>query len=158
VLGFPSRRDLGHERSWQFYEAVKRNQLSTSEEIVLVNVASTYIHALEGRLRIKVVDVKGLSVKALELEELIRKWDGISHVRANPLTGNVLILFKPDTIRQEEIVGALQGLGYLRANGSTRTLMRGTVERRDGLSNTLLDTLVRSAMELALQRLVRALI
>jgi hypothetical protein len=158
VLGFPSRRGFDHERSWQDYEAVKRNQLSTREEIVLVNVASTYIHAIEGRLRIKVVDVKASSVKALELEELIRKWDGISHVNANPLTGNVLILFKPDTIGQAAIVGALQGLGYLRANGSTRTRMRGSVERRDGLSHTLLDTLVCSAMELALQRLVRALI
>jgi len=123
-----------------------------------VNVTSTYIHTLEGRLRIKVVEVKGSSVKALELEELIRKCDAIRYVKANPITGNVLIFYKPDAISQEEIVGALQGLGYLRASVSTRTMMRGTIERLDGLSNALLNTVVRSAMELALQRLVRALI
>jgi hypothetical protein len=123
-----------------------------------VNVASPYIHTLEGRLRIKIVAVKGSSGKALELEELIRKCDGISHVKANPVTGNVLILYKPDAISQEELVGVLQGWGYLRQTGNTRTMMRRTIEPLEGLSNMLLDSLVRSAMELALQRLVRALI
>jgi hypothetical protein len=76
---------------------------------------------------------------------------GVRHVKANPVTGNVLILYEPDTISQDQIGGALQGLGCLRRTGNARTMMRRTIEPLDGLSDALLDTLVRAAMELALQ-------
>jgi hypothetical protein len=69
-----------------------------------------------------------------------------------------LILYKPDTISQDQIGCALQGLGYFGKPGNTRTMMRRIIEPLDGLSKMLLDNLVRSAMELALQRLIRALI
>jgi copper chaperone CopZ len=128
------------------------------EEIARVNVISPYIHALNGRLRIKVAELKGLPMKALEVEGQLRKIDGITQVRANPTTGNVLVLYDPARIGQYEILGTLQRLGYLRENGNIQTAVRNHHRAFDGLGEAMAETLVRTTMELAVQRLVSALI
>jgi copper chaperone CopZ len=128
------------------------------KEITHVNVISPYFHALKGRLRIKVAELKGLSRKALEVEGQLRKIDGINHVRANPTTGNVLVLYDPAKIEQYEVLGALQRLGYLRENGGIETAARSQSRAYEGLGEAMAETLVRATMELAVQRLVSVLI
>jgi copper chaperone CopZ len=129
------------------------------EEIARVNVVSPYIHVLNGRLRVKVAEIKGLPKKALEVEGQVQKIDGITHVRANPTTGNVLVLYDPARVGQFEILGALQRLGYLRENGSIRMEGRSHPRAFEGLfSEAMAETLVRTTMELAVQRFVSALI
>jgi copper chaperone CopZ len=128
------------------------------KEITHVNVISPYFHALNGRLRIKVAELKGLPVKALEVEGQLRKIDGINYVRANPTTGNVLVLYDPAKISQYEVLGALQRLGYLQENRDIRTGARSQPRAYEGLGEAVAETLVRTTMELAVQRLVSALI
>jgi copper chaperone CopZ len=128
------------------------------KEITHVNVISPYFHALNGRLRIKVAELKGLRLKALEVEGQLRKIDGINYVRANPTTGNVLVLYDPAKIGQYEVLGALQRLGYLQENGSIQMGARSQPWAYDGLGEAMAETLVRTTMELAVQRLVSALI
>lgn len=123
-----------------------------------MNVASAYVHALDGRLRIKLAEVKGSPVKALEIETRLQKSNGIHHVKANPTTGNVLILYDPHRIGQQEILDTLRALGYLKENGDAQTVMREAALARPKLGEALAETLVRSTMELALQGLIRALI
>ena len=123
-----------------------------------MNVVSPYIHALNGRLRIKVAELKGLPMKALEVEGRLRRIDGINHVGANPTTGNVLVLYDPAKIGQYEVIGALQRLGCLRGNGSIRTAVRSQPWAYEGIGEAMAETLVRTTMELAVQRLVSALI
>ena len=123
-----------------------------------MQVSSPYVHALNGRLRIKVPEVKGLPIKAVELEGALRNIDGITSVRANPTTGNVLVLYDPAKIAQYEVLGALQHLGYLQENGAIQTPARGRPRGYEGLGEAMAETLVRTTMELAVQRLVRALI
>lgn len=123
-----------------------------------MNVISPYIHALDGRLRIKVTELRGLPVKALEVEEQLRMIDGINHVRANSTTGNVLVLYDPARVGQYEILGALQRLGYLRENSSVQTAARSHSLAFDGVGETFARTLVHTTLELAVQRLVSALI
>ena len=74
---------------------------------------STYLHALEGRLRIKVAGVKGSPTGASRVEAHLRPVEGILEVVANPVTGNVLVLYDPATTHQGEIVRALRALGCL---------------------------------------------
>ena len=119
---------------------------------------STYIHALDGRLRIKVPQIKGAPQRALEIERGFRAIDGIDHVEANPLTGNILFRYRPDRIGQDEILSALRRLGYLQPHHRTRTITRHHAGKSNGFSAMLTETLVRSTVELALQRLVSALI
>lgn len=119
---------------------------------------SPYIHALNGRLRIKVVKIKGSAQKAMEVERQLREVEGVSYVRANPTTGNVLIHYHPDTIAQSAVLGALQRLGYLQQDGVVQPPDGGHSWAIEGLGDALAKTLVHTTMELAVQRLVSALI
>jgi copper chaperone CopZ len=123
-----------------------------------MNVVSSYIHALEGRLRIKIPEVKGAPLKALEVENHLQLLTGMEEVSANTITGNVLILYDPRRVNQEEIVSALRELGYLeeaspRAHGAT-----GRGARPVGAVELLTSTVASTLMEVALSRLVASLI
>ena len=54
---------------------------------------SAYLHALEGRLRIKLSDVKGSSHDAREVARRMRGIRGVERATANPLTGNLLVVY-----------------------------------------------------------------
>jgi cation transport ATPase len=123
-----------------------------------VSGVSPYFHALNGRLRIKISKVKGSAQKAMEVEQLLREVEGIWHVRANPTTGNVLIRYNPDQIEQSAVLHALERLDYLRQDEVVQT-----PDRRDNwalgeVGEAMAETLIRMTMELAVQRLVSALI
>jgi cation transport ATPase len=123
-----------------------------------VSGVSPYFHALNGRLRIKISKVKGSAQKAMEVEQLLREVEGIWHVRANPTTGNVLIRYNPDQIEQSAVLHALERLDYLRQDEVVQT-----PDRRDNwalgeVGEAMAETLIRTTMELAVQRLVSALI
>ena len=123
-----------------------------------MQLASTYVHALKGRLRIKVNGVKGSPAKALEIEGRLQAMAWVNHVKANPTTGNVLILYYPDRIGQQEVIGALQRLGYLHAYNTSAVVVASHNPVLRGVADRLVETLVHSTVELALQRLVTALI
>ena len=74
---------------------------------------TSYVHMLEGRLRIKVSDMKGSPERAVEIEDILSQLKGISHVKANTLTGNVLVLFDSDLTNHFHIIGTLKDLGCL---------------------------------------------
>ena len=52
-----------------------------------MNVDSLYVHALEGRVRIKIPQVKGADRKAQEVEHRLRQTAGVEYVSANSTTG-----------------------------------------------------------------------
>ena len=74
---------------------------------------TSYVHMLEGWLRIKVSEMKGSPERAVEIEETVSQLEGISHVKANELTGNLLVLFDPDLTNHFHIIGTLKDLGCL---------------------------------------------
>jgi hypothetical protein len=53
----------------------------------------TVVHAIPGRLRLKVDKVKGDPVFAQKAEDTLRQVSGIERVEAKPLTGSVLIYY-----------------------------------------------------------------
>ena len=72
-----------------------------------------YVHAIDGRLRIKVPEVKRSTAHARQVEALFRPVEGIALVRANPITGNVLFLHDPDRVATREIMAILIAAGYM---------------------------------------------
>jgi copper chaperone CopZ len=106
-----------------------------------------YLHVLDGRLRIKLPQVKGAPQRALAVERLLRGLDGVTDVTANPITGNVLVLFTSAVIGQHAIIAALQQTGYLR-NAHTA----------EQSQTSLISIVVHSALETVLERLVLACI
>jgi copper chaperone CopZ len=123
-----------------------------------MNADSAYLHALAGRLRIKVAAVKGSSQKAKEIERQFQAYEGITQVTANPVTGSVLILYDSRQIKQEEILDMLKGQDCLLENGKAQTVARTVTAAQQGFSQELVQTLMRSTMEFALQKLVYTLI
>jgi hypothetical protein len=122
-------------------------------------IASPYIHALNGRLRIKLAAVKGSPLEAQEIEDRLGRVHGITHVQANPITGNVLIQYDPGQTAQEAILQILWSSGWVPPDHNPEQA-GGQDANGIGslLGQALVRTLAHTTMELAVQGLVRALI
>jgi copper chaperone CopZ len=91
--------------------------------------------------------VKGSPQRALAVEQLLLGLDGVTDATANPITGNVLVLFTSAVIGQHDIIAALQKTGYLSDD-------HASVQSRE----SLIAIVVQSALEQAIERLVLAII
>jgi hypothetical protein len=107
-----------------------------------------YLHALDGRMRIKIIAVKGSPATAVEVTGYLLNSQGIIDVTANPITGNVLVFYDTSRISQGRILHLLIEAGYLQKTAQV------TAARGDGL----VSVLARAVMETALQSMVMALI
>ena len=114
-----------------------------------MKLASPYVHDIEGRLRIKVPEVKGNVLRARHVEHLFHPLTPIEHVSANPVTGNVLFLYDARRTTTTEIVEAMHAVGYFR-----EAVALARTEPDAVWSNVLL----RATTEFALQKLIAALI
>ena len=107
-----------------------------------------YLHALDGRMRIKITEVKGSPAAAGEVTRYLLSSHGIDEVNANPVTGNVLILYNAKQISQEGIFDLLLDAGYLKRSAGV------PASQGEGL----VSVLAKAVMETALQSMVMALI
>jgi hypothetical protein len=128
------------------------------EETTTMNGISSYVHALEGRLRIKIPEVKGAPLKAREIERHLAFCSGVEEVTANPITGSVLVLYNPHLIGQKEIVFAFQEIGYLEESKPTAAGGIGGNTAHEGAIARVTTTVACTLMEVALSRLVAAII
>lgn len=110
-------------------------------------MASPYLHVLEGRIRIKIPEIKQSRAHARRVEMLLKNLDGVDHVEANPVTGNVLILFDSQVLSTYGIFDYLKWHRYLREEYS---------QARSG--HPLIRFLFQSATEAALERMILALL
>jgi hypothetical protein len=120
--------------------------------------ASLYVHALEGRLRIKIPAAKGNGRQAREIERQLRHLAGVDYVSANPTTGNVLILYNSRLTEQERIMSSLVELGYLNQTSLGAGEAALSAAAPQGMVEKVTATVAASIMEMALTRLVSALI
>ena len=111
-----------------------------------------YWHVLEGRLRIFTPAVKRAPRKALFVEMLLRSIDGVVHVKANPTTGNVLVLFSPDVLTHQDIIARLRQADCLTEEVAT-TRQSGQNE----LTTVIRNALVQSLSDLVVRRAVCAI-
>jgi copper chaperone CopZ len=112
------------------------------------------LHVLDGRLRIKVPEVKRAPLKAAEVTHALQRLHGITYAHANPTTGNVLVFFEPRTVGPRQIEQALRDIGCLTDSGSVAPA--GIT--RKGVGQKLAETLVQSVFEMAVQRAITTLI
>lgn len=123
-----------------------------------MQVTTDYIHTLEGRLRIKVPEIKGSPVRAGELEKQVSWQSGIDYIKANPTTGNVLIYYDSQKIEQENILRTLQESGYLQSLNFRSLDGSGSKYTTTSIMENLVASVAQSIMEVALTRLVTAII
>lgn len=123
-----------------------------------MNIVSSYVHALEGRLRIKIPEVKGAPLKAREIEGHLSICPGVEEVSANPVTGSVLVLYNPRLIGQEEIILGFKEIGYLEETAPKPHRGASGNPSLEGAFSRVTTEVASTLMEVALSRLVAAII
>jgi len=123
-----------------------------------MNRSASYVHALNGRLRIKIPELKGNSLRAQEIENQFNLMTGMQRVSANPVTGSLLFTYDPQLLRHEEIWSGLRELGYLREQSGGHISFLGSNSGTHGVVEKITTTIASGLMEVALSRLVGALI
>ena len=122
-----------------------------------MNASSAYLHALDGRIRIKLAGVKGSPAAASLVQERLRYCDGVVDVQANPITGNVLILYEPARVKQATLMEQLRPFGAARGDsGGCATARR--LQDRSTATQRLVETVMSTVLETAMRHLVTALI
>jgi copper chaperone CopZ len=109
-----------------------------------------YLHILDGRLRIRVPEVKRSPDKARHVEETLQSMSGITHVKANPMTGSVLVLFESQVVTHDHIVEKLRSIQCL-------SITRIRPQHNDN-GRGIGDVLIRSVAELLVERAIVALL
>ena len=113
------------------------------------------VHAIDGRMRIRIADIKGRPAKARAVEATLRGMRGVLTVTASPVTGSVLIHHDPRRLRQRDLLHGLRSLGYVRPTlEAWADNARGGLGAISAVADGLVEHVVRSAMELALQRAI----
>jgi len=115
-----------------------------------MTVATDYLHVLEGRIRIKIPELKGSPEKSQEIKRHLSATCGVHSVQANPITGNALILYSSREISPNDLIVILkEDLGCFQP-----AVVPLAAPQAPGLAGAV----ARAFMESALQTVVMALI
>lgn len=117
--------------------------------------ARPYLHVLDGRLRVKVPEVKRSEQNALRVQQVLDSLQGVIRVTANPTTGNVLVLFHFHIITHAEILFALREAGFLRQPIPERA---ASFHISDHVVTTVSHAIARSVTEALMERALLALL
>ena len=82
------------------------------EDIGKGDEMSYYVHDVPGRLRVKTPAIKGNPARALQIEELLSKKEGVLSVVSNKTTGSVVINYDSDVLNKEAILDILTKRGH----------------------------------------------
>lgn len=119
----------------------------------------SYVHILDGRVRIKLKAVKGSTDLAASVEQSLLQTKGINEVNANPTTGNVLILFDPSVITCQKVlrlVNELAGSRNVITFPSTPAIRASQPKQPSRFDAVLSNLILQAAAEVVVKRLVLA--
>ena len=83
---------------------------------------------------------------------------GMQQVSANPVTGSLLFIYDPHVLKQEKIGAALREMGYFPDHSGQQVALQDAAPDTQGMVEKITPTLASGLMEMALTRLVGALI
>lgn len=66
------------------------------------------MHLTPGRLRLRLLERRGDEAFARQVEQALAPLPGVTQVRANPVTGSVLVLFDPQQLDAQQILAELE--------------------------------------------------
>lgn len=118
----------------------------------------SYLHTIDGRLRIKSALLKGAPEKAREVKRRLKSREGVTEATVNPITGSVLVLYDPRCLSQRAILDTLQTLGCFETTRDIPVVSKTPQSERSEFGRDILRTVVLSTLEFTVQRLVYALI
>jgi len=115
------------------------------------------LHAIEGRLRIKVHAIKDDPARATAICRSIRSIPGVRAARANPVTGSITITYDEVAITGDVVLGKVEqvvGCSLVWVPSSTPQ----TPSVLSDAGQQIAQALLQRAMETVLQRAILALI
>jgi len=122
-----------------------------------MQVAVPYvIHAIEGRVRVRVPAVRGSSAMAEAVTAQLRSLDGVDRVHANQTTGSVVVHYRRGATSSEAILAALGVDVPLAPQSDGIRPARGASCSRE--ASPLTTRVLHLAMDLAVQRLLMGLV
>jgi CheY-like chemotaxis protein/copper chaperone CopZ len=145
------------------------NGTITSRGLIL-SADLRYLHALPGRLRLKIIEAKGDPSRARQIESLLRAVEGVTRAKVSSTTGNALIAFDARKVGLTDFLATLRAAGYLAetakpvesaSNEEISALDSPATDpsiRTKGFGLKLTEKVVVSTVEIAMQRIVQALI
>jgi hypothetical protein len=117
-----------------------------------------YLHALDGRIRVKSPQVKGAPHKASALEQQLRMHSGLTEVTVNPVTGSILVLYDTQQLAQQHVFDLLRAVNCFPAVTTMPVSPLPVPKTVAEFGQGLLRTVAMSTMEFAVQRLVYAIL
>ena len=115
---------------------------------------NSYLHVLDGRIRIKVPKVKHDPCVASAVVRDLEKMAGVTYVRANTKTGNVLVQFDSQITHHNHIIQTLEDTVYL----TRPSTLPSSPSPLQGVGEKLIHLVVKSAVEKAVERVIFTLI
>lgn len=122
--------------------------------------SGSYLHLLNGRIRIRSSVIKGNLPRAQLLTQQLQTHTGITQVATNTLTGSVLVLYDPEQVTQEQVLHLLSTVGQLPELNSFRgfEVTADAISLQRTFKQELFHTVVRASVDFAVQRLAVALL
>src|SRR5581483_8185329 len=117
-----------------------------------------YLHALDGRIRVKSACVKGAPHKAAALEQQLRTHPGVTEVTVNPVTGSVLVLYDTQQLVQHQIFDFLRAANCFSGVTAMPISILPPPKTVAEFGQGLLRSIAMSTTEFAVQRLVYAIL
>jgi copper chaperone CopZ len=114
---------------------------------------SSYLHMMDGRLRVKIQEVKRSVPRARHVEEVIQSLPGVTRVTANPTTGNVLVFFDSERLTHDEILSVIKKADYLQEPAPTSSF-----QLTARIVDTVSHAVARSVTEALMERAILALL
>jgi copper chaperone CopZ len=115
---------------------------------------ATYLHALDGRIRVRFPEIRGNRRAAARLRQELRALPGVSKVDANPLTGSVLVEYDSERLSADEI---FESLGVeVPADGPKQGTLLKTDPSDQG--KEVRDAVAEKVIEFAAERLLLAVL
>ena len=71
----------------------------------------TYMHNIPGRLRVRIPAIRGSSEKARAAQALLMDLEGIESIRANMVTGSIVVKYDPGRFLSQRILSILKENG-----------------------------------------------
>jgi hypothetical protein len=99
------------------------------------------MHALPGRLRVKVAGIKKSPQMAAHVEQVLRQEPGVATVGASPVTGSVLVHFDPSRTCSAHLLKRLEPYGL-----PTTPVSSSLSEFSSELSSVVCKELVKMAL------------
>jgi hypothetical protein len=114
------------------------------------------LHAIHGRVRLSVAQLKRSPEKALQLQQQLAACEGISRAVANPATGTVLVEYDATRSHPEQVMRELRRLGWIRRGRGAAH--RNAAPAAPGMKQRVAESLTASVLEVAVRGLVSALL